>query len=157
MRTNAYESVSQILARLDVAAANPEIKPVELGNLRSQALAQGLMSLAKDCGIELKPIGGIDARGEYSIVVIPTRENPLPDEAGEYGEKFAAWLSTIPRRTGISPTSTPAYEKGGWCRVNHFDAEKLLRNYAEHLEQQHIDKNTDALQATVAPGKRQRP
>lgn len=46
-------------------------------------------------------------------------------------DDLAALLSLVLRRTGSSPTSSPILQENGWCRVNHFDVEKLLKIVAE--------------------------
>jgi len=81
---------------------------------REAILGEGLVDLLARFGHHIrKPY--IDANGEISL------ETETP-----YGEELAAILNTIPVRHGISPTQGHVEATGCWCRINHFDLEKLL-------------------------------
>ena len=103
------------------------LKPVQLGDQREAALVDGLHALAAHYGLEIE-FTHIDANGEMKFTT----------KGGEpYGEELAAWLSTIPRRYGIQPTTAPVTSSANWGRLNHFDVERLLKAVGESLEQEY--------------------
>lgn len=115
-----------------------KISPVEHSRLREKAVCKGIMLIASICGAKLEQINYIDAAGELPIRVLPNRQNSIPGEVGHYGEAFAKWLSTIPRRTGVVPTHTPAEPTNGWCSINHFHAESLINAFAKDVQERHF-------------------
>ncbi|WP_455233068.1 hypothetical protein [Geopseudomonas aromaticivorans] len=103
------------------------LKPVQLADQREAALVDGLHALAANYGLAIE-FTHIDANGEMKFTT----------KGGEpYGEELASWLSTIPRRTGLQPTSTPVLPSANWGRLNHFDVERLLKAVGESLEQEY--------------------
>ncbi len=121
VRTAALSAVDA-LNRAEQAGA-----PVQVGAARELALIEGLMAIAEAAGASLERPVGIDARGEISVIGI--RDNIGASKA--YGADFAALISAVPRRTGTVSTETPSLPESGWCRIHHFDVEKLIRLIAE--------------------------
>lgn len=103
------------------------LSPYHAGKHREQMLAGGLRQLALYHGIKFREPLQIDSNGEFSLVAEhPTAERGfMGDPCGEYGERFAALLSKHNPRTGIMPTKH-LHSKDGWCRINHFDVERML-------------------------------
>ena len=67
------------------------------------------------------------ARDEINFHVQPLDGRTGRDvECGCYGEELEEWLTIVPRRTGTFPYAGHASPDNGWCRLNHFDAERLL-------------------------------
>lgn len=114
---------------------NPDtsMKPVQLGDQREAALVAGLHGLAEEFGKQISHTY-IDSNGEMAFNIIGPEGNTPGASCGQYGEELAAWLSTVPRRTGARPTTSPILPENGWCRINHFDVERLLLAVAEDLE-----------------------
>ena len=109
------------LSNLDRSAS-----PVAFAHERENALIEGLHGLAAEYGRTLAPMN-IDARGEINFHVQPLDGRTGRDaECGCYGEELAEWLTMVPRRTGTFPYAGHASPDNGWCRLNHFDAERLL-------------------------------
>lgn len=110
----------------ELAAANTaffdkaEISAVEHGNRREAALCNGIVALAAELGVTLKPPLRIDARGEISVVA----------ESGTFGVEFSELLNKhCHPRTGVAPTAIMR-DWDSWCRVNHFEVERLVQAYA---------------------------
>jgi hypothetical protein len=104
------------------------LKPVQLGDAREKAIVNGLHALAAVFGKEID-YTFIDANGELNFNILGAAQG----RGGEYGEDLAALLSQVPRRMGISPTTSPMLPQNNWCRINHFDAERLLNIAAEEI------------------------
>jgi len=98
------------------------LTPFQKGNQREDAIVAGLHGLAAHFGKEID-FTRIDANGELNFNI----KGAAQGLGGEYGEGLAAYLSEVPRRTGISATSSPVLPQNNWCRINHFDAERLLK------------------------------
>jgi len=100
------------------------LKPVQLGDAREKALVEGLHGLAAEYGreIEFTMINGAN-NGDMKFVIKPSRPGQYD---GTYGEELAAWLSMVPRRTGITYTDAPVLPQNNWCYINHFAVEHLL-------------------------------
>lgn len=94
---------------------------------RENALCEALIYLAASHGCTLKPIHCIDSQGELFLSV-----------ASEgFGEAFAEVLSSIPTRTGVQGSQIEVLPENGWCRIHHFDAERIVTafvDYLKHLE-----------------------
>jgi len=121
--------IQTVVATLD----SPEVRAggFAASQIREQALIDGLHAIAADCKIKLKPTH-IDSNGEFAVNA-ESEKGPFSDVCGPYGEAFASWLSRVPRRTGISASTSPVLPENGWCRINHFDAERLVRLYNKEV------------------------
>lgn len=99
------------------------------GHARSAAICAAVIAMARSFGVKLKPIGGIDARGELNITAAKEVEDGTAG-CGRFGGPFAELLNAANVRTGIAP---PAHldSESGWCIINHFDAENMVLRYAE--------------------------
>ena len=107
--------------------------PLEESREREASIAQGLRDLAKQHGITLREPLVIDSNGEFSIQVSNgTDKDGHKDPCGEFGT-FADQLSRHSPRCGFVPTKYLS-PKNGWCRINHFDAEKLVAERLPHPE-----------------------
>lgn len=101
-------------------------------DMREPALAKALIALAKNFGVNLQAPMYIDSNGEFSVIALNPEGPPLTQGCGKFGEPFAALLSLFRARTGIAPGHIGGFN--GWCRLNHFMAEKLVLSYAAQLE-----------------------
>ena len=118
-----------VLRALDTSST---LSPLAKAAARGGALTEGLQALAAEYGKEAD-VSGINARGEFSFSVIGPEGRGPGRPSGQYGEELAAWLSTVPRRTGVAMTSAAVMPENGWCWVNHFDAERLLNAVADQV------------------------
>ena len=93
--------------------------PLDIGRKREARLAQGLRDLGTEHNIQFAEPLQIDSRGEFKLVV----------DAPGFGPELVDLINAHRPRTGaqamdpgyLLPTST-------WCRMNHFDVEKMLRD-----------------------------
>lgn len=110
-------------------------KPLAIAKAREDALKKALVAMGHELGVELKPCG-IDALGEMPVIAVAqdmaTRSRGA---CGQYGEAFVAWLNRIPVRTGTVSTQGHVLAENGWCWMNHFDVERLVREYAAEQEE----------------------
>lgn len=100
---------------------------------REPALAAALSALAEAHGVVLQQPLQVDANGEYSVVAVNPKGPSLLHGAGPFGQDFAAALTRAQARTGIAPGALCA--SNGWCRLNHLQAEKMVLEYAQKLQQ----------------------
>lgn len=120
---NTFAAVFEELSAINTEWKAGALTPVAHGNRREKALCDAVVAMAADFGVKLKHPICIDARGEISVVT----------EEGQYGQAFAELLNQHCRpRTGILPTAIMK-DWDSWCRVNHFDAERLVTAYAASL------------------------
>lgn len=89
---------------------------------REKALSGALVAMAEELGAPLKGPIQIDARGEYQL-----------STAKRFGEPFVAALNKHHPRCGIVSTSH-LDPQNAWCMINHFDAERMVLEYANHRE-----------------------
>ncbi len=104
---------------------NGELSPVAHGNNRETHLAEALRAVAAKTGVTLREPLRIDSNGEFSIVAVPTEPTNIPGAAGRYSDEFVALLNRHNPRCGVLPTAHLLPENG-WCRMNHFDVERLV-------------------------------
>ena len=107
--------------------------PVMVSRARETALIEALMSMGEELHVTLEP-ARIDTNGEVRIVAKSTRMGDnYRGVCGQYGVTFAHWLNQVPVRTGAVAKQGFMAHTSGWCYVNHFDVERLVRAYAaEH-------------------------
>ncbi len=107
-------------------------KPVQIGQAREKALIEGLMALAKAHGKTLQNPLAIDSNGELNFNL--KNDWPRNPHVQSYGIELAAWLGEVPTRTGEQANQYGVSPSSNWRRINHFDAEKLLRMVAKAPE-----------------------
>ena len=90
----------------------------------------GLVSIAELCEVNLEAIG-IDANGEYQLRALDA-ENPRAEYCGQFGQ-FAEILNPHKPRCGVMGTVAVLDADNGWCRLNHFGAEKLVEGFDPEL------------------------
>lgn len=114
---------------LDVASeqqSRQRLSAVQHASVREDLLACGLRHLAQDCGITLREPLAIDANGEFHIIV----------DGATYGAEFCEVLNQVPVRCGISAVKGHMIPENSWCRLNHFEAERLILIEAERARLQ---------------------
>lgn len=109
-------------ALLALANLDTTLKPLPLANARESALIMGLNGLAAEYGREIQ-YTRIDARGEMDFFI----------KGGAFGPELAAWLSTIPVRTGELAILGPRLPENSWCRIHHFEVERLLQRVGREM------------------------
>lgn len=110
------------LKALNQRQAGPDaLPPVQAADARTTLLLKAVTEMAKEFGVELKPLHCIDAHGELRVVAVD------PCSAG-YFNGFSKWLQTARPRTGVVGTTCT------WCLINHFEAESMVLAYADTLQ-----------------------
>jgi hypothetical protein len=114
------------LISIEKQRVSGELKPVRAAGLREAALIRGVMAVAESMGVKLKPLYAIDARGELSIA--SAKVDAYRDLAGPaFSAEFCDALNTYCKpRCGIFPTAVMEPVHSNWCRINHFDAERMV-------------------------------
>ncbi|TXH16998.1 MAG: hypothetical protein E6R03_04555 [Hyphomicrobiaceae bacterium] len=120
-----YEAVYQIDLSKSLQR-NCEMSPYEAGRHREHHLCTGLIWLAGHFGKDLCVPLYIDAHGEIPFNLVHIQGKPSP----QFGEGLAEWLNKITVRTGVIAGAVMD-PSSNWCRINHFEAERLLRLFAE--------------------------
>lgn len=131
---------SQFLDAMDAlqqtqdAFARGQVSAVLHAHERQAALGRALTALASIFGVRLQQPLYIDSNGEFSVVALkPSGEDPRFYGCGAYGTELAALLTRHKGRTGAyGPATFEA--SSGWCRLNHFNAERLVKEYAKSQE-----------------------
>jgi hypothetical protein len=127
------ESLKQAIAKIVIKIndnhlqfRDGKIKSVPHSNKRCALLIEGLTVLANH--FNFPAAIRYEATGEYTFYGNKGThpENPCKP----FGDELAAWLNTIPTRTGIQASKGYVIAQNGWTRINHFDAEQLLNNIA---------------------------
>jgi hypothetical protein len=130
-------------AHLDFQARR--ITPLEHSRQREVALAMALDLIALEHGVNLQKPLQIDSNGEFSIVaLLPDGQDPKIYGAALFCNGFNELLNAHNPRCGVSPGATLLPENG-WCRLNHFDAERLVVGYCDRQA------NTDEQAVQPAP------
>jgi hypothetical protein len=102
-----------------------KLTPLQEAYRREKRIAHALMILANKHDVTLRTPLAIDANGEFSIVASNgTQEDGPNDFCGHFGT-FAAILNEHNPRCGIAPGAS-LLPQSGWCRMNHFDVEKMV-------------------------------
>lgn len=139
--SEAFERAANAVKTLDTVQeqfSEATLSPVEAGAQREAALAEGVMALFEHHGVSLRKIIRIDGNGELSLVALKSAQsNPDVEGTAPFGEYLASLLSRHSARTGIAPGYISA--ENGWCRINHFRAEALLREGVQVLSIQAND------------------
>lgn len=109
-----------------------EISSIQHRDLREAAIVEGLLALADSFGVTLRLPLHVDSNGEINLTVMPADgRNPDWYGCGVFGAQLVELLNAHNPRTGTVPN--PISEDNGWCRMNHFDVEKLLVEYDASL------------------------
>lgn len=120
------------------------LKPVQYAQKRELVLKDFLGALAEQYGRVVKP-SWIDTNGEMNFNV-DTAKGPE-----DYGPELAELISRVPRRTGVSPTDFPSQPTANWCRINHFDVEKLVEHVQKDIQQIPNPKASADVESTLNP------
>lgn len=105
---------------------------VNYKDVREPALADALRAMALAHGVTLQEPVQIDANGEFSIVAVNPAGTMLLHGCGKFGDEFAAALTRHKARTGF-PGPNTIDSAAGWCRLNHFEAERMVLDYASRM------------------------
>ena len=109
---------------------NLSLTPLEHSRLRESALANLVVAMAVDMGVNLKRPLSIDSRGEFSLIAI-NKDVRNPDYGkGGFGDEFSEALTRHNGRTGINPGAIFTADSG-WAYLNHFAAENMVLEYKD--------------------------
>ena len=114
-----------------------KITSVQHGSFRERTLVRALEQVAMETGVKLQKPLRIDARGEFNLVVDGPSKPPIGTIL--FGAKFAELLTAHNPRCGVSAGATIS-PTDGWCMLNHFDAERLVYDYADQQANAEITK-----------------
>jgi hypothetical protein len=125
--------VSKLLRDIEQARVSGVMKPTHAGEARQTALCNGVALVAKYFGVTLKPIPGIDANGELSIISQPATHSHL--SGAPFSEEFCDVLNTHcrPRCGTFGTVAVMDPNHATWCRINHFEAERLVYAVANEV------------------------
>jgi hypothetical protein len=130
MPKSLQQKITQIVININdnhLQFRDGKIKSVPHSDKRCALLVEGLNNLAEH--FNFPAVIRYESTGEYTFNGNKGRH---PEDAcSPFGEELAAWLSTIPTRTGTQASKGHVMAQNGWTRINHFDAEKLLNNIAQ--------------------------
>lgn len=129
---NTFLTAVAALRDNEAAFAARVTSSVDHAHLREAALASALVALASMLGVTLRQPLCIDARGEFSIVALPANGGDPSYGCGHFGARLAELLTQHKARTGAYGPAQ-LYDHSGWCRLNHFDAEALVRAFEATL------------------------
>lgn len=125
------ESIQKALEALEAVEASfvrAEVSALEHSRRREAAIAQALVAVAADQGLLLQQPLHIDANGEFSVVALKSESsNPQVEGTAAFGPVFAELLSRHGARMGM--VGGYIGESNGWCRLNHFEAARLVKSY----------------------------
>ena len=113
------------LNEIEQARLSGQLKPYPAGAQRMDMIIQGLKDIAQDYGFNLKSHIQCDSNGEIMFSGKLDQDGFSPS----FGSGLASLLNTIYVRTGIQSCIGHVMPINGWCRINHFEAEKMIRNH----------------------------
>lgn len=123
-------TVADLKALIQRQSGPDALPPVQAADARTTLLLKAVTEMAQEFGVELKPLHQIDANGELLISAV----DPCSAVFCGYFNGFAKWLQTAHPRTGVAGTTCKLDENSGWCRINHFGAERMVLAYADSLQ-----------------------
>lgn len=124
------KTVAELKALAQRQAGPDALAPVQAADARTTLLLKAVTEMAKEFGVELKPLHSIDANGELRVVAV----DPCSSVFCGYFNGFSKWLQTARPRTGVTGTTCKLDESSGWCLINHFEAERMVLAYADTLQ-----------------------
>lgn len=126
-QATASSTLAQAVTELEAVHARfaaRELSSLEHSRAREAAISKALTALATMHGVVLQAPLQINSLGEYSITA--TEPGSLyTKQCGHYGT-LAEVLNRHNPRCGAYGTTTLLPESG-WCYMNHFDAERMVR------------------------------
>lgn len=129
----AFRSAMASLLQTEKDFSEGTVKSLPHSRLREAALANALHALAAMNGVTLQVPLHIDSRGEFSLVAMPENGSSPDYGTGPYGA-FVDILNRHNPRTGVFPTSMMS-PGNGWCYINHFDAEHMVKRVFTEMQQ----------------------
>ncbi len=127
MNTEFRQAIA-VLQQVNEDFSKGHTSAVAHGHTRAAAISAALTYMAKSFGVQLQSPGLIDGNGEFNLVALDGDRDPRLG-CGRFGEKYVGWLNTAKPRTGVLPSTLCA--DNGWCRMNHFEAERMVLAYFE--------------------------
>lgn len=120
---NLVKEMSAALKEVERKHVSGELKPVPAGRSREALLTVAVSAVAHSMGVTLKPMYSITPLGELEIA----SENGVV-----FSKEFCDALNTYCKpRCGIFPTAVMEPVYSNWCRINHFDAERMVHAIAD--------------------------
>lgn len=122
-KMQTLKSLSESIKAVEAQRVSGEVKPVPAGRQREAFVCLGVFTLAESMGVTLKPIPCFTSFGELEIASV---------DGKVFSKEFCDALNTHCKpRCGIFPTAVMEPEHSNWCRINHFDAERMIHAIAD--------------------------
>lgn len=116
------KDISESIKTIEEKRVSGELKPVPAGRTREALVCVGVFMLAENMGVILKPIPAFTSLGELEIASA---------DGTPFSKEFCDALNTHCKpRCGIFPTAVMEPVHSNWCRINHFDAERMVHAIA---------------------------
>ena len=132
-----FLKAAQALVYANAQFAARTLSPVAHRDAREPAIAGALVAMAAEMGVTLQTPLYVDSNGEFSLNAMhPDGRQPTMG-CGEFGEAFSAALTKHQARMGVNPGLIDPVN--GWCRLNHFGAERMVLEYLESQSQTEDD------------------
>ena len=118
--SSKFKEAMLALLSVQTSFERGEISSLDHGQIRGERLGQAVVAMAEEMGVHLIAPIYIDSNGEYPLNV--------DTKAGStcYGEEFANAVTPFQPRTGVA-AGAHLHPSNGWCSLNHFSAEKMVR------------------------------
>lgn len=126
--------LSDEMIRIENAQKSGDLLPVHASDQRETALIKGVMAVARYFGVSLKPICAIDSRGELSLATVS--ENPMHRAGDPFSDSFCDVLNRhAVTRCSVNQRAMMDPAHSNWCKINHFDAERMVHAVADSIKQ----------------------
>lgn len=130
-KISAESAIGEAVARVD---AEKGVGGLQSGRRREAALLDGLEAWAALNGRAIAfGYRAIDANGEFCFQIANQHGALGRTKFEGWGVGMAADLGRVPTRCGQTAGQTNVLPENSWTRLNHFDAERLLRLVAADL------------------------
>lgn len=124
-----FNASAEGLMKMNELFSNGQITSFDFTRRRDVFVSRALLAMAESHGIEFQSPLNVDGRGEYTLIARPKEGGSPAYGAGEFGDALAKVLNEYQPCTGVVP-GAHLDGKSGWCRMNHFDAERMvMRQY----------------------------
>jgi hypothetical protein len=130
MSTTKFIQASEALAKANADFKAGKLSSVGFKDLREYYIPEALYQMAALFSIRLKEPLQVDSNGELMIVSV-TSCAEVPQRV-HFSQAYADILNQHNPRCGVQP-GAHILPENSWCRLNHFEAEKMVLNYLATL------------------------
>lgn len=131
MSKTKFIQAAEALAQANEDFKAGKLSPVGFKDLREHYLPEALYQMAQLFGLELREPLQVDANGEFMIVSVNGRVDVA--QCVPFTPAYAAILNAHKPRCGVQP-GAHILPENGWCRLNHFEAEKMVLNHLASMK-----------------------